>query len=81
MIDLFMNKLNSEMINHISKKKSSLKRNNTPLSEETRKTIRQKHRAWEKYMNTNSDDNYRLYTRARNKAKNESSQREPGALL
>ena len=67
MIDIFMTKLNNEMNEHIPKRKSSVRKNSVPLSEEIRKLIRQKHRAWEKYMKHNNEENYKIYTRTRKK--------------
>ncbi|KAH3711019.1 hypothetical protein DPMN_070518 [Dreissena polymorpha] len=45
MKDIFMTKLNNEMNELIPKRKSSVRKNSVPLSEEIRKLIRQKHRA------------------------------------
>ena len=69
MIDIFMTKLNSEMNEHIPKRKNSARKNSVPLSEEIRALIRKKHRAWEKYMKHNNEENYKIYTRTRNKVK------------
>ena len=49
--------------------KCSNKPRKTPLSEQTRRIIREKHRSWEKYRKCKDNDSYRKYTRARNKAK------------
>ena len=64
-----MERLTAAMNNHIPKKKCSNKPRKTHLSEETRRIIREKHRAWEKYRKCKDNDSYRKYTRARNQAK------------
>ena len=69
MVNIFMEQLTAAMNNHIPTKKCSNKPRKTPLSEETRCIIREKHRAWEKYRKCKDNDSYRKYTRARNKAK------------
>ena len=69
MVKIFMERLTAAMNNHIPMKKCSNKPRKTPLSEETRRTIREKHRDWEKYRKCKDNNSYRKYTRARNKAK------------
>ena len=69
MIKCFMDKLISAMDISIPKKKITNKKHNTSLSEVTRPCVKQKHRAWESYMENRYTEHYNKYTRARNKAK------------
>ena len=69
MLELFMNKLNYAINKHIPKSKSKNTKGNVPLSKETVKSIKRKHRMWERYMEVRSEEKYREYCKARNKVK------------
>ena len=57
------------MKHNIQTKRIGNKKGNTPLSLETRRSIRKKHRSWEKYRCKQDSESYKEYTKARNKAK------------
>ena len=69
MIDIFMSKLTFAMKHNIQTKRIGNKKGNTPLSLEARRSIRKKHRSWEKYRCKQDSESYKEYTKARNKAK------------
>lgn len=69
MIDTFMTQLVKSMEECIPKRKLSNKKFKTPLSQEVRRSIKRKHRAWERYQSNRDNTSYRNYTKARNKVK------------
>jgi hypothetical protein len=64
-----MSKLTFAMKHNIQTKRIGNKKGNTPLSLEARRSIRKKHRSWEKYRCKQDSESYKEYTKARNKAK------------
>ena len=69
MTEEFMNILEEKMDTYIPKTRTNLRKGKVPLSKECVCSIRKKHRLWEKYMRNRTDENYRAYTKARNKLK------------
>ncbi|XP_060081381.1 uncharacterized protein LOC132560720 [Ylistrum balloti] len=69
MWDIFIDKLSILIDKHIPMSKSRNTKGTIPLSRETVKTIKRKHRLWERYMQDRTTEKHRDYCKARNKVK------------
>ena len=66
---LFANKLLDAQENCVPKRKINPRMNPPWFGKEQRNKVLEKHQAWRKYMKTNTEGDYKLYTKARNQAK------------
>ena len=69
MLKTFMSKLHTAVDKHVPLSRTKTSKGDIKLSKETMKSIKRKHRMWERYMEKKSKESYREFCKARNKVK------------